>query len=49
MSQDKWKTTGEKLTAIGEGMQQTGNNMMGCGCLLTLVITLPIIIFFFFL
>ncbi|MFC7063999.1 hypothetical protein [Halobacillus seohaensis] len=40
---------GEKnsMERLGEGMQQAGNNMMGCGCLLTLLITIPIIIIIF--
>lgn len=38
-----------KLEEVGDAMQNVGNNMMGCGCLLTIFITIPIIIFVFLL
>ena len=42
---------GEKMQEIGKGMQKGGGAMAGCGCLMTLLITVPIIliIIFFFL
>lgn len=51
MSDDrnKWQELGKKLEDMGEGMQNAGSSMMGCGCLLTLFITIPIILFLFFL
>lgn len=46
---DKWVRRGEKVTAAGNGMQKAGGAMMGCGCLMTLFITIPIIIIVIFL
>ncbi|MBU9721710.1 MULTISPECIES: hypothetical protein [Bacillaceae] len=45
----KWLDRAEKLDKVGRGMQQTGVKMMGCGCLLTLLITIPIILILLFL
>ncbi|GAF63632.1 hypothetical protein BTS2_0523 [Bacillus sp. TS-2] len=44
---NKWEERGEKLEKMGEGMQSAGSNMMGCGCLLTIIITIPILLFIF--
>ncbi|MBU5342294.1 HIRAN domain-containing protein [Caldifermentibacillus hisashii] len=35
----------EKTKQLGENLQKSGNAIAGCGCLLTLLITIPIIIF----
>lgn len=43
------KNKGEQLKQVGDSMQKSGNKMMGCGCLLTLFVTIPIILFFLFL
>lgn len=42
---DKWMARSKKLEATGKSMQKAGGAMMGCGCLLTLFITIPILIF----
>ncbi|NEU29948.1 hypothetical protein GN156_04045 [bacterium LRH843] len=34
----------KKIKEVGNEIQKAGNKMMGCGCLLTLVITIPIIL-----
>ncbi|WP_461183112.1 hypothetical protein [Virgibacillus kimchii] len=39
----------KKGKELGEGLQQIGNSMMGCGCLLTIFITIPILLLLFFL
>ncbi|SER69423.1 hypothetical protein SAMN05444126_10474 [Salisediminibacterium halotolerans] len=31
----------------GKKLQKIGNNMMGCGCLLTLFVTIPILLLLF--
>ena len=41
---DKWNNRAEKLSGTGKGMQQAGGKMIGCGCLLTILVTIPIII-----
>lgn len=46
---NKWAETGEKMQAIGSSMQKTGNAMSGCGCLMTIFITIPIIILLMFI
>lgn len=46
---DKWTARGDKFTKAGQGMQQGGGKMMGCGCLLILFVTIPIILIAFFL
>lgn len=45
---DKWMARSKKMEAAGKGMQNAGGKMMGCGCLLTLLITIPIIIIVLF-
>ncbi|CDQ39540.1 hypothetical protein [Virgibacillus salexigens] len=37
------------LEKAGEAISEAGNTMMGCGCLLTIFITIPIILLFLFL
>lgn len=46
---DKWTKRGDALTSTGKGMQQAGGKMMGCGCLLTIFVTIPIILLIIFL
>lgn len=38
------KNSGNKLENAGKKMQNAGEKMQGCGCLLTLVITVPLIL-----
>ncbi|MFS0822161.1 HIRAN domain-containing protein [Bacillus sp. 1P02SD] len=38
-----------KMTKVGKSMQKPGGAIAGCGCLLTLLITIPIIIIIFWL
>lgn len=45
---DKWMERSRKLEAGGKGMQKAGGKMMGCGCLLTILVTIPIIIIVLF-
>lgn len=45
---DKWSKRGDAMTNTGKGMQQAGGKMMGCGCLLTILVTIPIIIIVLF-
>jgi len=47
--QEKWQARAAMFNNAGDGMSKAGNNMMGIGCLLTLFITIPIIIFMFIL
>lgn len=44
-NQDKWAERGKKVEAAGEKTKAIGAGVVGCGCLLTLLITIPIIIF----
>lgn len=44
---DKWMARSEKLSSTGKDMSKVGGKMMGCGCLATLLITIPIIILIF--
>lgn len=37
------KNKGEE---IGDALQNIGNGMMGCGCFLTILITIPILLLF---
>ncbi|WP_432352673.1 hypothetical protein [Sporosarcina sp. A2] len=46
---DKWMARSKKMGSTGKGMQQAGGKMIGCGCLLTLLITIPIILIIIFL
>ena len=39
-------TEKNKAEEVGEALQGIGNNTMGCGCLLTILITIPFILFF---
>ncbi|SET85875.1 hypothetical protein SAMN05216389_1444 [Oceanobacillus limi] len=40
---------GNKLEEVGESMEKIGSSMMGCGCLLTIFVTIPIILIIIFL
>ncbi len=46
---NKWQDVGEKMQDVGNSMQKTGNAMAGCGCLMTIFVTIPILIFIFFI
>lgn len=46
-SSDKWQARADKLESAGKAMQQGGNSMIGCGCLLTVLVTIPILILIF--
>ncbi len=39
---------GKKMQQTGNNLQQSGKSISGCGCLMTLLITVPIIILLFF-
>ena len=45
---DKWMARSKRMEAGGKGMQQAGGKMMGCGCLLILFVTIPIILLVIF-
>ncbi|GKV67617.1 hypothetical protein NCCP2716_01150 [Sporosarcina sp. NCCP-2716] len=46
---DKWIARSKKMEETGKGMQQVGGKMAGCGCLMTIFITIPIILIIIFL
>lgn len=46
---DKWMKRSEMFNKAGSGMQGGGVKIAGCGCLLTLIITIPILILLFFI
>lgn len=37
------------LEQVGKGCTQVGASMMGCGCLLTLLVTVPLLMMLFLL
>lgn len=46
---EKWLARSESMVVAGESMRKGGNALIGCGCLLTLLVTIPIIIILFFI
>ncbi|NJP37181.1 hypothetical protein [Alkalicoccus luteus] len=38
---------GEKMQNVGKDMQKGGGALAGCGCLLTIFVTVPIILILF--
>lgn len=46
---DKQETSQEKAERVGKNIKQFGNGMVGCGCLLTIFITIPIILIVIFM
>ncbi|WP_277679559.1 hypothetical protein [Gracilibacillus dipsosauri] len=46
---NKLEQFSEKAAETGDTLNKVGNSMMGCGCLLTIFITIPILIFIFLL
>lgn len=46
---NKWEERGKKMEELGNKMQKAGGMMVGIGCLLTLLVTIPLIIIFLFL
>lgn len=45
---DKWQGRADRFNSTGQGMQKAGGKMAGCGCLLTIVVTIPIILIVIF-
>ncbi|WP_350343163.1 hypothetical protein PRVXT_002446 [Proteinivorax tanatarense] len=45
--EDKWKKRADRMGEIGEKLQNAGDKMNNCGCLMTVVITIPVILFLF--
>lgn len=46
---NKWEERGKKMEELGNKMQKAGGMMVGIGCLLTLLVTIPLFIIFLFL
>lgn len=46
---NKWEERGKKIEELGNKMQKAGGMMVGIGCLLTLLVTIPLFIIFLFL
>lgn len=44
LGNNKWQQISQKTEKIGNSMQSAGNNMAGCGCLIILLVTIPVII-----
>ena len=44
LEQNKWYQASQKAEKIGNTMQSAGDSMPGCGCLITLLVTIPVII-----
>lgn len=44
LEQNKWYQASQKAEKIGNTMQSAGDSMAGCGCLITLLVTIPVII-----
>lgn len=46
---DKWMARAAKMESAGKNTSKVGSAMMGIGCLMTLLITIPIILLIIFI
>lgn len=47
LAKEKDKERQKRAEELGEKVKKSGSAMVGCGCLLTLFVTIPILLFFF--
>lgn len=46
---NKWERAGESMSNAGNSIMKTGGATAGCGCLLTIFVTIPIILLIIFI
>ncbi|MBB1069225.1 hypothetical protein H5S40_03530 [Limosilactobacillus sp. RRLNB_1_1] len=49
LEQNKWYQASQKAEKFGNTMESAGNSIAGCGCLLILLVTIPVILLLFFI
>ncbi|EEW53087.1 hypothetical protein HMPREF0494_1810 [Limosilactobacillus antri DSM 16041] len=48
LEQDKLYQFSQKAEKVGNAMKSTGDDIAGCGCLITLFVTIPVILLLIF-
>lgn len=49
LEQDKLYRFSQKAEKVGNAMKSTGDDIAGCGCLITLFVTIPVILLLIFI